>query len=162
MGLFKHKRQHAPDPIGIGNYKRRKLIEDFANLSLDANSPTTPSSNDVAVTKIVPSRVDLPKSVRDRLLMFQDSEEEESYLDNGILISKIAEWIKMEASQMVKWVDWRQMIYFTWLRWYQSTFLPKNHFDVEGDYDVDFLQYDRLSTTDNDKEYDDMDIDMQG
>lgn len=33
------KRNHSPDPIGIDNYKRKRLIIDLENLSLDDTGP---------------------------------------------------------------------------------------------------------------------------
>lgn len=158
MAYFKLKRPHSPhtsnDAIGISNYKRARLIEDFERLSLGdgvAKYDQEAYIKDIGspVTKVVPARINLPKSVRNKLIR-----EELNHVDTDhattdeIIYSKLREWLREESLQMTVWMDWKRVLYQMWLRWFQETWWSWGNqnqpllgnltaFDNEGDYDID-------------------------
>lgn len=164
MPTFKLKRPHSIENIGINNYKRRKLISDFESLSLtDKPPPITPP-----VTNIIANAINLPKSVKNRLLS-TDRDNSDNSFSEDILNSKILDWIKEDSLKLVKWVDWRYAIYVNWCNWYKIM----THFNgmVSNDkccsqvsnvrspiIDIDMDTYDDINV-DEDV---DMDVDMDG
>lgn len=151
MAFFKSKRPHSPynssDATGILNYKRIKLIEDFERLSLggDAKYDRDAYARDMAspVTKMVDTQINLPKSVKNKLIREEFKQHDaDNATPDDIIYAKIRDWIREDAMQLVPWVDLKKLLYNQWFQWFQgfywkqgSNFSP-NVFDSEGDYDI--------------------------
>lgn len=126
MTSFKAKRPHSPD-CGVEHYKRRRLLEDFARLSIgDARGAShsvgvSPPSD--SVTTVLDGDVLLSAPVRRRVA---------SVLRRGggsagdgvgrssaeAVYARILDWIKEDAAQVARWVDWARVVYVLWRRWF--------------------------------------------
>ncbi|CAL9732686.1 hypothetical protein MOUN0_O03620 [Monosporozyma unispora] len=152
MAFFKLKRPHSPhnssDAIGISNYKRIRLIEDFERLSLGGNVSYDRDAytRDMgsSVTKVVDTQINLPKSVKNKLIREELNQQDSGHATaDEIIYSKIRDWIREDAMQIVRWVDWKTLLYEQWLKWFQTLYWNQRSntlphvFDNEGDYDID-------------------------
>lgn len=180
MTYYKLKRPHSPvnsgDSIGILNYKRIKLIEDFERLSLSDNNAVNYDRDSYIkdmgnpVTKLVKAKINLPKSVKNKVIRkILSAYRDKDQMDGEVLIcSRIYDWIKEDSMKLIPWVDWKGTIYEMWLRWYQDTmwkptyknFLPL--FDNEDDYDImhNFNENNSNNYANHILDNIDMDIDM--
>lgn len=180
MVYYKLKRPHSPingsDSIGILNYKRIKLIEDFERLSLSDNNTVKHDRDPYAknmcnpVTKVVKTKINLPKSVKSKVIrkvlsVHRDKDHMDS---NEIIYSRIYDWIREDSMKLIPWVDWRDKIYKMWLHWYKDTIWKQTYknyqpfFDNEGDYDImDTFNEDNVTNHNNSiLDNNAMDIDM--
>ena len=136
MTFFKVKRVHSPDGWSAEGYKRRRLLEDFARLSLgEGQGSTNPvtqvvgdlpgdRSDEQGILSDVSSDLLLPRAVKRRVAGYRPigrSSAETVY-------ERILDWIKEDASQVTRWVDWARVVYVLWRRW----FLART-----GDIDMD-------------------------
>lgn len=128
MNFFKSKRPHSPDSIGIQNYKRRRLVEDFASLSLSSERrPSVESTSNV--TNILSGDILVPTSTTVKKKLLDISHKEHSNKSNAeVIYGRILEWIKEDTFQLTKWVDWKHVVYMLWYNWYQ-----KDTTDIEMD-----------------------------
>ncbi|CCK67887.1 uncharacterized protein KNAG_0A01980 [Huiozyma naganishii CBS 8797] len=158
MRTFKVKRVHSPDVGGTlesSRYKRQRLIQDFERLSINAGpSPSEPTAQET--TKLVCRETAVPEDVAAKLAR---GEGVAPTVDSQIH-STVLEWIRREALQVVKWVDWDRWLYVHWLEWWTSKFSV----DADGDVDVDFNAVTEVFPNGTDyqenPQVDDMDIDM--
>ncbi|SMN21215.1 similar to Saccharomyces cerevisiae YPL071C Putative protein of unknown function [Maudiozyma saulgeensis] len=165
MGYFKLKRQHAPDPIGVENYKRRRLLQDFASLSISSSENSSKSNKIITpnVTKIFSGDILVPDTVKNKLLKFSRSKKSTKSSAEAIY-DRILQWIKEDASQVIKWKDWNHEIFVMWYTWYRNLWYSNNNNNyMDMDMDVDSQQ--QMITTNNfqvmNNEIDEsMDIDM--
>lgn len=154
MGYFKLKRKHAPDPTGVENYKRRRLLQDFANLSLSPNFNVT---EEPKVTKILTGDIFVPDNVKNKLLKFSRGNKNNSLSSSAETIyEKIREWIVEDGSQIVKWIDWRQQLFHIWYKWYQNQWYTNTVMDIDNNS----LQQQTNDDIMNNEFDEDMDIDM--
>lgn len=154
MGYFKLKRKHAPDPTGVENYKRRRLLQDFANLSLSPNFNVT---EEPKVTKILTGDIFVPDNVKNKLLKFSRGNKNNSLSSSAETIyEKIREWIVEDGSQIVKWIDWRQQLFHMWYKWYQNQWYTNTVMDIDNNS----LQQQTNDDIMNNEFDEDMDIDM--
>lgn len=186
MTSFKLKRPHSPfdynnDSVGISNYKRQKLIEDFERLSIgEVKYDEDAYIKDVGspVTKIVSAHINLPDSVKNKVIREEMNNIRELNTTDDIIYSKIRDWIREDAMQIVPWIDWKYHIYTMWWRWFQSFIWSSNAynnnnnigypmFDGEGDYDIEnpnLKMYDNstddMTVTPDSANNFDMDVDM--
>lgn len=181
MTFFKLKRHHSPfersGSIGISNYKRIKLIEDFEKLSLSDNNTTIRYDRDSyikdmgnPVTQIVKTKINLPKSIKNRIVrnVLSDPRDRDQIDNDGIVYSRIYDWIREESMKLIPWIDWRKQIYQMWLRWYQNISWNYNFrnqsliYDNEGDYNnmCNFNENNFSDYSNYISDNTDMDIDM--
>lgn len=162
------RKRPCPVDTTLDSYKRQRLIADFENLSLtdSLSGGNLASGDNNNLGTIVPTRIQLPQSVKKKLAGGESILDHTT--DRTIIYAKIRDWIKEEALQMVKWVDWPLRIYHLWMQWIQlhSEQFWRLSYDAEGDYNIDnplLAQFDRNSMSSNDNNeiaYEDMDIDM--
>ena len=125
MTSFKAKRPHSPD-CGVEHYKRRRLLEDFARLSIgDARGAShsagvSPPSD--SVTTVLDGDVLLSAPVRRRVASVL---RRGGSTGDGVgrssaeaVYARILDWIKEDAAQVVRWVDWARVVYVLWRRWF--------------------------------------------
>ncbi|CAB4255810.1 similar to Saccharomyces cerevisiae YPL071C Putative protein of unknown function [Maudiozyma barnettii] len=136
MGYFKLKRQHAPDSIGVENYKRRRLLQDFASLSISSsqNASNSNKTGTPNVTKILSGDILVPDTVKNKLLKFSQSEKSTRSSAEAIY-DRILEWIKEDASQIIKWVDWEHELFVMWYTWYHNLWYNNNNNNIDMEVD---------------------------
>ncbi|KAG0665456.1 hypothetical protein C6P45_000453 [Maudiozyma exigua] len=163
MGYFKLKRQHAPDPIGVENYKRRRLLQDFANLSLSSKPSVT---TEPKVTKVLSEDIFVPDNVKNKLLKFSRGSTTSLSSSAEAIYEKIKEWIVEDNSQIIKWIDWRQELFHMWYSWYQNQWYINAEMDIDDNNNIIQQQTDNIiqQNTGNiitNNEFDErMDVDM--
>ncbi|EDO16892.1 hypothetical protein Kpol_1024p46 [Vanderwaltozyma polyspora DSM 70294] len=121
--IFKAKRPHSPDNIGISNYKKQRLIEDFSNLRIG----DTPSSK-------VNLAENVPINVKIHAPNFLDTDSKFDSVHD--FYSKIYEQLINERLQLIKWVDPKKLLYEKWFEWVKSRIAPINSGYNEEDDDM--------------------------
>lgn len=150
---FKVKRPYSPDTIGINNYKRQRLIQDFENLSIslsdDSSTYGRSSSSNRGWRVNLPSRDNRRSSNRNKGGGTPIDMNEYQFI-----YEKWKEQIQFENLQIVKYVNWKLVIYGIWLSWFNA--LPYDNIDADivMDYSSAFSNSD-IGYIDND-----IDIDM--
>lgn len=142
--IFKKKRAYSPDSIGIANYKRQRLIEDFENLRLVENHPTVSKSNKFTV----------PTAVKITTSNILKKTRSSDYGDKFYL--KIREQLLIEKLQVINWIDQRIMVYKIWVQWFNQNFnryISLNGFSTLDQFNniwnpADLVQGDRLNDGD--------------
>lgn len=155
MGYFKLKRQHAPDPIGVENYKRRRLLQDFANLSLSSQPSII---KEPKVTKILSEDIFVPDNVKNKLLKFSRGNKNSLGSSAEVIYEKIKEWIVEDSSQIIKWIDWRQELFHMWYRWYQNQWYISTRMDIDNNNTIIPQQTNKIIMNNESDER--MDVDM--
>ena len=154
MGYFKLKRKHTPDPIGVENYKKRRLLQDFANLSLSSKSKVI---KEPKVTNVITGEIFVPDNVKNKLLKFSRGNKNDSLSSSAEAIyEKIKEWIVEDGSQMIKWIDWKQQVFHMWYKWYQNQWYTNTGMDIDNN----LLQQQTNDNIMNIELDENMDIDM--
>lgn len=158
------KRPYPADSVGLDNYKRQKLIEDFENLSLTDRKPSH-GNDDGVLSTVATTRIHIPELVKKKL-MNNEGGIRDSTNDRTIIYAKIIDWMKEETMQLVKWNNWPLIVYHNWMNWIQhhaKQFWQFSH-DLDGDYNIDnpiLAQFDESSTIyENSTTSEDMDIDI--
>ncbi|CCE65518.1 hypothetical protein TPHA_0L01650 [Tetrapisispora phaffii CBS 4417] len=143
---FKIKRPHSPDVIGMENYKKQRLLEDFSNLNIsNTNKSKAPSISN--------SNVNILKTHSSILKIGKDANDINSY--NDMILQKFRNELINHSLQVVVWRDYKTLIYENWLKWYISRHNDFNAYDMHDDDDED------VDIDDEDMNIDDeMDIDM--
>lgn len=130
------KRNHSPDPIGIDNYKRKRLIIDLENLSLDDTGPKKAREDD---NNLVHNNIAFSDAIHDKALKDIIKSSTGNDHHGGSIYDKIWERLREERLQVIKWVDYKEVAYSNWWRWFHNQFAPKSTDDEEADTDVDML-----------------------
>ncbi|CAH00092.1 uncharacterized protein KLLA0_E23343g [Kluyveromyces lactis] len=154
---FKMKRSRSPDPIGIDNYKKQRLIYDFENLSL------APRGTDGIKKHKIDSGLNSFKAVVNKRMWDVVERELSGSNKNDKIYERIFDHVRQFNSQVIKWYDWRSVVASLWVKWYQQH-SPKLD---EVDMNVETAADSRVDLAPNlmhrNDEFDhnaDMDIDM--
>lgn len=159
---FKMKRTRSPDLVGISNYKRQRLIQDFENLSLGTQS---------ADRVIFHEQTDGISAFGDVLneKLWSVVEREMRQNDNDRTYENLWNKVKEYNMQIIRWYSWPHILYDTWRKWIQSN-MQRNRKAMGIDMEIDecfdreeslFLNNRGYSTPLNDTDMDvDMDVDM--
>lgn len=132
---FKLKRPHSPDILGLHNYKKQRLIEDFENLNLN-DGPRRPRG----YANVLPDSLEeigiirVPPEVQKHARKLRSSE---NYTDERLLYDKLRETIRHEAMKIVLWCDPLQVAYMQWLEWMRTRWAAWPIQDALNEYDSD-------------------------
>ncbi|CAI4053380.1 uncharacterized protein SKDI_16G2010 [Saccharomyces kudriavzevii IFO 1802] len=133
------KRNHSPDPIGIDNYKRKRLIIDLENLSLNEKGPKSTYSDD---SNLIHSNIALSDDIHDKALKEIIKYSTGKNHDSGSIYDRIWERLREEKLQVIKWADYKKVAYLNWWMWFQDQFATKCTYDGETDTDIEMLAMD--------------------
>ncbi|AQZ17201.1 YPL071C [Zygosaccharomyces parabailii] len=132
---FKLKRPHSPDILGLHNYKKQRLIEDFENLSLNDGPRRSKASAFPKALKDI-DVISIPKEVQKHAERLRSSGE---YTHEQLIYEKVREAMRNEAMQVVEWYDPQNVAYLQWREWTQSRWAvwPAQSYYYGYDSDVD-------------------------
>ncbi|GAV53667.1 hypothetical protein ZYGR_0AK01690 [Zygosaccharomyces rouxii] len=139
---FKLKRAHSPESVGINNYKKQRLIQDFERLSLKDSSRGAQSqvvaSNNNLLDHIGIDIISIPKDVKERVRRLRNTN---TYNDEKLVYEKLREAIRNEHLQIIRWHDPLEIVYQQWLRWIQSRWVAWPAQPYLNDNDNDIYNY---------------------
>ncbi|CAI4036806.1 hypothetical protein SMKI_16G1040 [Saccharomyces mikatae IFO 1815] len=133
------KRNHSPDPIGIDNYKRKRLIIDLENLSLSDKGPKKVHLDD---NNHVQNNIAFSDSIRDKALREILKCSANKSHDNESFYDRIWERFREEKLQVIKWADYKEVVYLNWWRWFHDQLASQCTYDEEADTDVEMSAMD--------------------
>ncbi|CAR27675.1 hypothetical protein ZYGR_0N01590 [Zygosaccharomyces rouxii] len=136
---FKLKRPHSPDSVGVNNYKKQRLIQDFEKLSLKDSSHGAQSqvvtANNNLLDEIGIGIISIPKDVKKRVRRLRNSSG--TYNDEKLIYEKLREAIRNEHLQIIRWQDPLHVVYQQWLRWIRTRWIvwPAQPYPEDNDND---------------------------
>lgn len=133
------KRNHSPDPIGIDNYKRKRLITDLENLSLDDRGPKNGHADD---SNHIHNNIAFTDAIDDKVLKEIIKCSTGKCGDNASFYDKIWERLREKKLQIIKWVDYKEIAYLSWWRWFHDQLASKYTYDGGVDTDVEMSAVD--------------------
>ncbi|AMD20801.1 HDR059Wp [Eremothecium sinecaudum] len=147
--IFKMKRPHT-DYVGISSYKRQRLVSDLENLSLNdeplqgVGAKRYSSGLELCCERQIDYEV-LPDCLKEQIvgLVRGDGEEDKTLIQTRVL-RMVWEDVYQKGMQVVKWVNWKEYMYKSWLSWYQRwTYMLETLEDVDMEnYDSDVVMED--------------------
>ncbi|AJW02239.1 hypothetical protein H806_YJM1386P00187 [Saccharomyces cerevisiae YJM1386] len=133
------KRNHSPDPIGIDNYKRKRLIIDLENLSLNDKGPKNGHADD---NNLIHNNIVFTDAIDDKALKEIIKCSTSKRGDNDLFYDKIWERLREKRLQIIKWVDYKEIAYLSWWKWFHNQMTSKYTYDGEADTDVEMMAVD--------------------
>ncbi|EJS41364.1 YPL071C [Saccharomyces arboricola H-6] len=133
------KRNHSPDPIGIDNYKRKRLIIDLENLSLNEEGPKNLDPDD---SNLIQNNIAYSDVIHDKALKDIIKQSTGKNYDGGSVYDKIWERLREDRLQVIKWADYKEVAYLNWWRWFHGQFASECTYEDETDTDAEMLAVD--------------------
>ncbi|CDO95143.1 unnamed protein product [Kluyveromyces dobzhanskii CBS 2104] len=121
---FKLKRSRSPDPIGISNYKKQRLIYDFENLSLG------PQTNICAERTKIDTGLNPLRDVVNKRMWAAVERELSNANKNDKMYEKIFDQVRQFNSQVIKWYDWRILLFDSWKKWFWQQTVASHEVEI--------------------------------
>ncbi|GCE97515.1 hypothetical protein ZYGM_002878 [Zygosaccharomyces mellis] len=142
---FKLKRAHSPDPVGVNNYKKQMLIQDFERLSLRDNSHEVQNqvvaANNNTLNEVGIGLISIPKDVKKHVRKLRSTD---AYNDEKLVYEKLREVIRNEHLQVINWYNPLEIVYHQWLKWIQTKWIVWPTQSLHNDMDHDIYEYDNF------------------
>lgn len=108
------KRPRSPDLIGIDNYKKQRLLQEFENLRISnaTISKTQQGKQNLGLSSL--------RNVINKKMWTIVEKEMSQNSGNDQIYKHIWDTVRASNLRIIKWYDWRQILYYTWLNWFQN------------------------------------------